>query len=227
MDISGLICEVHMRTDANNLVTTASTTHLPDQKETIHMIQMLRKEACSGGIEDLSHVKSEGCLSDCLTKHSAKPDNLIKASETGVLPNVDSHPLFRTLLQHRAFLGEWAYKNLDLPVEQSFLLLEEIHSTRNNPVKDFWTTRGNNLVRMHVLPRSCLIVPRQQDCPVPISCLCFSRITDMVTETGDKARLEDTWIEQCSNRPVHSCWTGETVFLLRDKRLQADVLAQE
>ena len=64
MDISGLNCEVHMRTDANNLVTTASTTHLPDQKETIHMIQMLRKEACSGGIDDLAHVRSEDCLGD-------------------------------------------------------------------------------------------------------------------------------------------------------------------
>ena len=71
MDISGLNCEVHMGTDANNLVTTASTTHLPDQKETIHMIQMLRKEACSGGIVDLAHVRSEDCLGDCLTKHSA------------------------------------------------------------------------------------------------------------------------------------------------------------
>ena len=42
-----------MRTDANNLVTTAGTTHLPEQKETIHMIQMLRREAVSGSIEDL------------------------------------------------------------------------------------------------------------------------------------------------------------------------------
>ena len=38
MDISGTAAEIHMRTDANNLVTTASTTHLPEQKETIHMI---------------------------------------------------------------------------------------------------------------------------------------------------------------------------------------------
>ena len=71
------------------------------------MIQMLRKESCSGGIDDLSHVKSEDCLSDCLTKHTAKPDNLIKAVETGILPNVDTHPLFRKLLQHRAYLSQW------------------------------------------------------------------------------------------------------------------------
>ena len=43
-DITGLSSEIHMRTDANNLVTTASTTHVPERQETIHMIQMLRKE---------------------------------------------------------------------------------------------------------------------------------------------------------------------------------------
>ena len=59
MDISSACAEVHLRTDANNLVTTASSTHLPEQKETIHMIQMLRKEACSGSIEDLAHVRTE------------------------------------------------------------------------------------------------------------------------------------------------------------------------
>ena len=57
-DITGLSSEIHMRTDANNLVTTASTTHVPEQQETIHMIQMLRKEACSGSIADLSHIQN-------------------------------------------------------------------------------------------------------------------------------------------------------------------------
>jgi len=64
MDISGEAAPIHMRTDANNLVTAASTTHLPEQKETIHMIQMLRKESCSGQIDDLAHVRTEDCLSD-------------------------------------------------------------------------------------------------------------------------------------------------------------------
>ena len=53
-DISGLDVEIHSRTDANDLVSTASTTRSPEQQETIHMIQMLRKEACSGAIADLS-----------------------------------------------------------------------------------------------------------------------------------------------------------------------------
>ena len=108
MDISGSAAEIHMRTDANNLVTTASTTHLPEQKETIHMIQMLRKEACSGSIHDLAHVRTALCLSDALTKSSAKPDELVTAVHTGVLKEVDTHPNFRTLIKHRAFLLQWS-----------------------------------------------------------------------------------------------------------------------
>ena len=47
-DISGLSSEIHMRTDANNLVTTASTTHVPEQQETIHMIKCLGKKHVQG-----------------------------------------------------------------------------------------------------------------------------------------------------------------------------------
>ena len=45
-DISGEIVPIHIRTDANNLVTTAQTTHLPEQKETHH----LAKFRGSGGV---------------------------------------------------------------------------------------------------------------------------------------------------------------------------------
>ena len=75
-DITGLSSEIHMRTDANNLVTTASTTHVPEQQETIHVIQMLRQEACSSSFADLSHVRAQWCLADCLTKKSANAYSL-------------------------------------------------------------------------------------------------------------------------------------------------------
>jgi len=103
-DLSGENAELHLRTDANNLVTTAKTTHQPEQKETIHLIQMLRRESNSGSIDDLAHVVSQFCLSDALTKHSAKADELIKAVSSGVLQQVDLHPPFRSLLKHKAFL---------------------------------------------------------------------------------------------------------------------------
>ena len=57
-------------------------------------------------MHDLAHVRSEGCLADLLTKHSAKADELIKAVLTGNLMNVDAHPPFRTMLQNKAFLVE-------------------------------------------------------------------------------------------------------------------------
>ena len=82
MDVSTACVAIHMRADANNLVTPASTTRLPKQKEAIHMIRMLRKAAFSGQTEGLAHVASTDCLSDCLTKSSAKPDAFIKAVST-------------------------------------------------------------------------------------------------------------------------------------------------
>ena len=110
-----------MRIDANNLVTTASTTHLPEQKETIHMINMLRHEACSGAIEDLAHVATADMFADCQTKEKAPVDNLRDAVETGKLINCDKQPSFRKLMEtkHKAYeagpygmLADWMVRNL-------------------------------------------------------------------------------------------------------------------
>ena len=62
MDLSSDVAKIHMKTDAKNLVTTARTIHLPEQKETIHMISMLRKEACSGSFHDLAHIPTRKLL---------------------------------------------------------------------------------------------------------------------------------------------------------------------
>ena len=106
-DITGLSSEIHMRTGANNLVTTASITHVPEQQETIHMIEMLRKEACSGSIADLSHIRTQWCLADCISKKSANPQNLIDAVRSGILKEVDPHPPFRSLLENKAYFRSW------------------------------------------------------------------------------------------------------------------------
>ena len=55
------------------------------------MISMRRKEACSGSIHDFAHIPTPNCLSDCLTKASAKADNLITAVKTEILLDVDTH----------------------------------------------------------------------------------------------------------------------------------------
>eukprot|EP00973_Karenia_brevis_P031739 4380335-Karenia_brevis.AAC.1 len=61
-DVSGQEAEIHIRTDAHSRITTAQTTHLPEQKETIHQINMLRAESNSGAMDDLAHVDSETVL---------------------------------------------------------------------------------------------------------------------------------------------------------------------
>ena len=90
------------------------------------MIQMLRKESCSGSIEDLAHVRTELCLGDCLTKASAKSDALRKAVETGQLLETDRHPSFRTLMQHKAFLVEWLTYYIGPQVQHCLFLGEAI-----------------------------------------------------------------------------------------------------
>ena len=68
---------------------------------------MLRKEACSGSISDLSHIRTQWCLAVCLTNKSANPQNLIDVVRSGILKEVDSHPPYRSLLEHKAYLRSW------------------------------------------------------------------------------------------------------------------------
>ena len=95
MDLSGDVAKILTRTDAKNLVNTARTIHLLEEKEAIHMLSILRKEACSGTIHDLAHIPTQICLAACLTKSSAKADNLITA---GSVVDYESQKIKRTVL---------------------------------------------------------------------------------------------------------------------------------
>ena len=120
MDVSGEVADIHMRTDAKNLVTTARTIHLLEPKETIHMTTMLRKEACAGSSHDLAHISTQNCLADCLTKSSAKAGNLITAVKTVRILEVDVRPNFRTLMEHKDFLCTWCRTFMHARVEKMF-----------------------------------------------------------------------------------------------------------
>ena len=52
-------------------------------------------------------------MSDALTKHSAKADELIRAVESGNLRLVGVHPPFRTLIRHKAYLMTWLKQYID------------------------------------------------------------------------------------------------------------------
>ena len=101
-DISGMDAEIHIRTDANNLVTTASTTHALDQQEATHMSHMLRTGACPGAIADLSHVRTEHCPSDSVTKKSVNYKSCLDAVRSGWLKELDTQAPFRSMLEHKA-----------------------------------------------------------------------------------------------------------------------------
>ena len=105
MDMSNEVEKIHMRTDAKNLVTTARTIHLPERKETILVISMMRKEACSGSIHDLAHIPTQHFLADCLTTSSAKADNLNTSVKTRRLLDVDIHQILEHSLEHKASLS--------------------------------------------------------------------------------------------------------------------------
>ena len=236
MDISAEAAEIHMRTDANNLVTTAGTTHLPEQKETIHMIQMMRKELCSGAMDDLAHVRTEHCLSDCLTKHSAKPDNLLEAVETGRLPFVDTHPLYRTLIKHKAFLVEWLSQAISYkPSFQSFLcedVSDMYFSWWNHPDKrvltcninfprDIWThDKKRGIIKcIHVYPRRILCVPNSSSCPVRIESLENTRKTIIQKDANNICLHEDNWREdRKGKKPLTAYhWTGYSIFYTKSE----------
>ena len=104
--LSTTVAELYAFMKCYGFVTTATSTRLLEQKETIHVIQMIRQEACSGQMHDLAHVLTQHCLADPLTKKSVSPTLLISTVQTGILHEVDTHPPFRT---GRAFVTEIVY----------------------------------------------------------------------------------------------------------------------
>ena len=89
---------------------------------------MLRKECNSGSIHDMSHIKTEYMLADSLTKASARPDQLIKAVITGNLLQIDVHPSFRSLIQHKAYLVNWCINHLSNPLTVISFFSEQVQT---------------------------------------------------------------------------------------------------
>ena len=63
-------------------------------------------------MHDLAHVLSQHCLADPLTKKSVSPSLLMSAVQTGVSREVDTHPPFRSTIQHKAFVIDVVYPDL-------------------------------------------------------------------------------------------------------------------
>ena len=97
------------------------------------MITQLRHETCSGAIQDLGHVSTLDCLSDCLTKEM-KATTLIKMVSTGIIQNCDLHPPFREMMKqkHKAYLAAWIIRNVSEPREVTYFMMEPIRAEINH-----------------------------------------------------------------------------------------------
>ena len=117
-------------------------------RKTIHMISMLRKDACSGSIHDLAHISIQNCLADCWPKSSAKANNLITTVKKKSLLEVDVHPNFRTFMERKAFLFTWCRTFLHTRENVVFFLntlkiFSFTSSTRRTiPCYDCWNFHG-------------------------------------------------------------------------------------
>ena len=75
-------------------------------------------------------------LADCLTKATAKPDNLMTAVKTGILPEVDASPEFRKMLKHKAYLTFWICNNL----QHAKTIVEFMNEPISHYVESYFTS---------------------------------------------------------------------------------------
>ena len=73
-------------------------------------------------------------------KQGAKPDNLIKAVNTGILPNVDMHPSFRSLMENKAYLAEWLVRN----VENAYSVQTFMEEPVQYEITSYYLSRGRS-----------------------------------------------------------------------------------
>lgn len=132
MGLTGRVPPTMARTGANNRATTTGTTHLPAQPYTTHMIQHYGRKR---------ELEQAQCLLICerdvagLTrsqKTSANPEAPIKSPDTGNRAAVDSAPITRHALPHKA---DWANWN------------------KGDVLQGSWEQQGIRMRHHHTLPR--------------------------------------------------------------------------
>ena len=179
---------VHLCTGANNPVSTTASTRLPEQNETIHVIQMLRQEACNGQMHDLAHVLTQSCLAHPLTKKSVSPSLLISTFQTGVLREVDTYPPFSSTVQHKAFVTDVLYPD-------------------PKATEDYWT---------HLMCGSSKIAKTQmchKSCGKEVNGGCCIYAVALWFEVREGSRLSDYWQQRTKSQLRHVHVTPrETLF---------------
>ena len=86
MEHSEKVADIHTKSHTKNLVTTERTIHLPEQKETFHMISLLRKETCFAHISTQnSRLSKKGINEDRQFDHNSENCRLVRRRHTSQL----------------------------------------------------------------------------------------------------------------------------------------------
>ena len=90
--------------------------------------------------------------------------------------------------------------------------------------EDYWTMKGDLLIRHHLQPRTELFVPEESQMPFPQKYIDVTRKTKTTLESPSEKSIEDYWNVPCKddaggdpkpqNRSLSDYWTGQTTFIL-------------
>ena len=90
--------------------------------------------------------------------------------------------------------------------------------------EDYWTMKGDLLVRHHLQPRKELFVPEESNMPFPLKYIDIIRSTRTTLESPSEKSFDDYWNvpyrdsegndPKPSNRELSEYWTGQTTFTL-------------
>ena len=78
---------------------------------------------------------------------------------------------------------------------------------------DHCKIEGEEIVRVHMNPRTALFTPSSAQCPVEIAELSVRRRTQVEFVDGRKELIGDDWtVREDAHGALDAKWTGETIF---------------
>lgn len=127
-----------LRIDERNIAATAGTTTLPAHQDTNHLLQFLRTEADTSGMQACAHTRTD-------TQAIVSPATTIHTDAAGIHIPVDCQPPFHNTLQHIAY---WAKRHND-DARKDTLTQKDKHAPATTTCKDAVDTSHRSVA--HVL----------------------------------------------------------------------------
>ena len=106
---------------------------------------------------------------------------------------------------------------------QNEWLAKRIEQADQKRVQDYWKIENDEIIRVHLKPRTELFTPSGAQCPVEVGELSTRRRTIVKFADGREELLGDDWtVQEDAHRALDEKWTGETVFRREDPPRDAD-----